>query len=200
MPKDRLLLSDDEYQKIKGRAEQIKQTQDKVKEMYKDLADMYWISETDTGVGNSDGSIRYNREAYGSDDIRLTASTSSRDRVMGVQRMLRTTRPEFTVKCKHKSYADKIEKFLDRVWDASNARKKTSLESDLSLSGTLFADEHINVTAVDDMIEKEDQTAIRSRLEELRKKNAVILKEGSQLVNYSVWGKHAWKNISVKCN
>lgn len=183
-------LSHQEFQAIKIRAEEIKREQDKVKTMFEDLADMYWISETDANIGNAKTLPRYNHDAYGDDDIRLTATTSSRDRVAGIHRMMRTTKPQFEVKCRDQAYADRIEAALDDWWDASNGYRRATVESELTLSGILFSDENLSVTFVDDLIAVETNTILKRRLEELRKKTPILFDVDSPLVAYPVRGKY----------
>jgi len=130
-------ISAEKFSEIKERAAEIKNKQGKVKAMFDALADMYWISETDESTGtvaNSQRVPRYNHDAYDDNDIRLTATTSSRDRVTGLHRLLRTTRPRFSVECDNQAYADKIEKALEQWWEASNERKRAPNESELTLS------------------------------------------------------------------
>lgn len=184
-------LSQEEFQRIKTRAQEIINKQHKVKSMYEDLADMYWISETDESgnLTNSSRTIRYNQSAFDDNDIRLTATTSSRDRVVGLHRMLRTSKPRFSVECKNKTYADRIEEALDDWWDASNEYKRATLESELALSGILFSDENLSVVAVDDLLAGDNVKPVRKhRLEELRRKTPIRFDVDSPLVAYPVMG------------
>ena len=189
------------FKQVKERVTQIIGDQRAVKEMNKSFADMYWIGETGAGAGisNSDRTPRYNRNSYDKNDVRLTASTSSRDRVTGIHRMMRTSKPKFKATCKSKTYANKIENFLDRIWEASCTRKRSRLESDLILSGILFTDENLEVVEVEDLIQMVQQGLAKKpgdgvlktrlkRLQDLQAKSPVVFEVGSPMVTYPVWG------------
>jgi len=189
------LLPLEEFEKIRTRVDQIVASQNSVKNMNKAMADMFWIAETDAGAGNSNLSVKYNAEAWG-DDIRLTASTNSRDQITGLHRLLKSTKPKFSITCKDKGYANKIEKALDKWWLASNERLRFTNESELSFSGALWADMNLSVTKVDDMITQLEQgddkvkRVLVKRLKRLRKKTPFLFETESALDAYPVWGRN----------
>jgi len=176
-----------DFDRIKKRVKEIVADQEKVKKMFGELADMYWISETDSGPGNSSGRVRYSSDSIGLDDIRLTATTSSRDRVKGLHTMLKTSEPKFEVICDNQTYADHIEAALSKWWKESNRGKRAKIESELALSGILFSDENMSVVFVDDELEVATNTIQKNRLEKKRKKTPVLFKADSALVTYPVW-------------
>src|SRR5262245_16843389 len=101
------------FESIKSRAEEIIALQGPVKDKYKEIADLDFMDNTP----------RINTKAYDGDDIRYTKSPSARNVVVGLHRMLRTSRPQFKIECDDEDWASKMEDALSAWWEASSERK-----------------------------------------------------------------------------
>lgn len=167
------------FQEILERASRIKSDQSAVKTMFQQLSNMYWIED----------SVNINSSAWDTNDIRYTKSPNARNAVTGIHNMLKTSKPQFSVKCSSKEYSNRIESALKKWWDVSSERKISPVESELVLSAALFTDCNVSVTAIDDLLNMDDLKPVRRRrLEDRKRQTAFYFEAEPAMISYPVWG------------
>ena len=168
------------FDDIKTRRDQIKSAQSQLKTIYNDIADMYWMAN----------SPNINTTAFDPNDIRYTISPTPRNQVVGLHRLLRSSKPEFHIeRVDDQDVRTQIEEALTAWWDASCARKRAPIHSDLALSGVLFSDCNLTVTSVQDMIDIPSISPIRKqRLQSLLLRTPILFEADSAFYTYPVWG------------
>lgn len=146
------------------------------------------------------------------DDIKYTTSSSGRDAVTGLKRILDTAKVH--VKIKGRKNADKLERGLKKILEVSGMYRQASIEKDLNLSTILHGPGVAMVESVDDMLyalEKPDKSTgrwknefVAKQLETIRTKTPFLLRVINARQSYPIWGEygmvgHLWK-YTVKGN
>jgi hypothetical protein len=173
---DKKPIDMEQFEKIKKRDDQIKQNFSKRDLLNKEFEKMFFMeNEPKTGSG------------WENSDIRETRSTSSRDSVTGVHRMVSTSKIQFTVEC-DQPYKDKIEGALGKWWAASSAVQLAEPENDMALSGILFSDVGVSVDKVEDILEYAP-TYEHERLKEILEETPFLFETVPGQTSYPVFGR-----------
>jgi len=136
------------------------------------------------------------------DDIKETISSSGRDAVIGLKRIMDTAKVH--VKVKDAKDADKIEAALLKMLKTSGEFKQASVEKDLNLSTALFGPASLAVECVDDLIEtqtkegQEPNEYVSRQLELIKKKTPFLIRALNAKQSFPIWGAygmvgHVWK-------
>lgn len=164
---------------VMARVAKIKSDQSSLKTMFRELSNMYWI----------DDSVNLNASAWDENDVRYTKSPNARNDITGVHNMFKTSFPSFKVTCKNKDYANKMEAALKKWWQISCERKIASIHDELVLSAAMFSDGDISVVILDDLLNLENSSPVRTkRLQDRRKQTPFFFEAESPMVTYPVWG------------
>ncbi len=174
-------------QEIKTRITQIRTSFTHVKAMNQALVDLYWVG--DPANDQNEPIPGLEKADIDEDDVRWTRSPSSRNEVVGLHRLVKTSSPHFSVKCDDNNWADKMEKFLDTCWKANNEGRRAKVESDLFLSAILSSDANLSVDIIQDLLSSDDLPAVRkSRLKEKQKRGLFKFNVDPFLTTYPIYG------------
>lgn len=93
---------------------------------------------------------------------KLTISPDPANKISGAHRLLTTTEPQFSVpydtnKAGAKAVASRVEEFCKAMWSASSRTAGDRLEKDAVLSALLYAQVHITISSVKEMVEAAEE-------------------------------------------
>lgn len=122
-------------------------------------------------------------------DIKLTVSSSGRDAVTGLKRILDTS--EIHIKVKGAKNSDKIEAGLKKMIEISGQYRMSSIEKDLNLSASLYGPAVIMAEEVGDLIYASDgkNEYVKAQLELIKEQTPFLFTVLNAKQSYPVWGK-----------
>jgi len=126
------------------------------------------------------------------DDVKNTISSSGRNAVIGLKRIMDTA--QVHVKVKDAKNNDKIEEALLKILKVSGEFKQAGVEKDLNLSTALFGPAALSVESMDDLIisqqkkGEEPNEYVMMQLELIRKKTPFLLYARNVKQSFPIWG------------
>lgn len=134
------------------------------------------------------------------DDIKETISSSGRDAVIGLKRIMDTAKVH--VKVTNAKDSDKIEEALLKMLKFSGRSRQASVEKDANLSTALFGPATLVVERVDDLIETQSKTKpneyVQAQLEMIKKRTPFLIRTLNAKQSFPIWGAygmvgHVWR-------
>ena len=122
-------------------------------------------------------------------DIKETISSSGRDAVTGLKRILDSG--EVHINVEGAADNDKLERALKQMLRVSGEYRIASVEKDVNLSMSLHGPGVLTAEAVDDLIESQKTSPneyVAMQLEKLKKKTPFIIQTISARQSYPMWG------------
>jgi hypothetical protein len=115
-------------------------------------------------------------------DAKITVSPDGHNAILGVDRLLASTSPKFSVPVDKgdnavAKKADQMEKFANALWYINGRIRQSPLEGDMVHSAALFAEFCAGVTSTKDLVEqaKGGSKAAQARVERIAKMTPVII-------------------------
>lgn len=131
------------------------------------------------------------------EDVKLTISSSGRDSVTGMKRILDTAKIHVDIEGRGGN-KDKVEKGLKKMLAVSGEYKPASVEKDTNLSAVLYGPATLMVEAVHDLIENQYQTIegekmvkneyVTAQLQMIQKRTPFLLHAVNARSSYPMWG------------
>ena len=165
-------------EEIKAEWEVIIGTYGTLHEYFDDYEEMYFMSATD----EMDASV------WDQDDIKVTTSPAERNKVVGMQRLMKTSKLGFEAESDSKVDSNKVEEALKWWWKVSGEVQRASPLSDAALSAVLYGPIVMTVEFVDDLIDITKDKYDKQLYEHIRKRTPVIFRSVSARQCYFNWG------------
>ena len=132
-------------------------------------------------------------------DIKLTPSPSSRNRVIGMHRLIKTSVINVGIEDADKGAADQIEKGLKSILRVSGENRRATVESDLALAAVLFGSAVAYTESIDDLLSvKTLKPYRRQHLEKQRNRSPFLIRTITPQESYPTWDddmliSHTWR-------
>lgn len=162
---DNVQISIDEFQKRRKRHDRLIASFSELHDNFDEYEDIYFMDSID----------ELSTSAWDKDDIKTTTSSSGRNKVVGEQRLLKTSQLRFVGESKEGSIDNnKLEDFLRQCWQVSGELKRASLLSDMSLSAALYGPVIVTVESVADLITITRDEYDKALLEEIARRTPLL--------------------------
>lgn len=163
-----LTLSVEEASAIVARARKLEASQGEQKNLFKRYREMFFLDNVE----------RPKNADVDKNDWKITADPSSRNEVMGLQRLFNTS--EIHIKIKDgddkASNSDEIERGLKRILDVSGEGKKARVEADAMLSAVLYGPVVLAADSIADLLTTKLPEYKKRYLQKKQKKSPFLIR------------------------
>jgi hypothetical protein len=181
-------LPQEEILSLRKRRDQIKQDYGQRNLLFEKYEDIYFMK----------GVQKPKDKDVDERDWKLTTSSTGRDKVTGLKRILDTSSIQIKVKegDKDAKNSDKIEKGLKRMLQVSGEYKKARPEKDTNLSAVLYGPVVLTVDCLNDLITAKTKVEdgvgkyIKRQLETIQKRTPFLIDTMNAKESYPEWGEY----------